>query len=189
MRLLVGLGNPGEQYEKTRHSIGFEVVDQVAKELGIGKWKEFKGGLLLQAHPGEFLFKPQQFMNTSGNFVRQVVDFYKIPISDVCIVADDVYIAPGSIRVRHSGGDGGHNGWKSVLDQLHTDIFWRVRVGVGIYEQHPEKRVHQPPLDEYVLQPLHSHERKVVEQAIDKVVPNLITWLDNGELTEETIHF
>ncbi|MBU6389530.1 aminoacyl-tRNA hydrolase [Patescibacteria group bacterium] len=188
MRLLVGLGNPGLQYEKTRHNIGFACVDRVAERLGVTDWKEFRGGLLATAAPGQLIFKPQQYMNSSGNFVRQVVDFYHIAVSDICIMADDVYIAPGSIRVRHGGGDGGHNGWKSVLEQLHSDSFWRIRIGVGIYEQHPHKRLHQPPLDEYVLQPLPAHEKKRVDEAIDKVAPNLINWLEHGMLTEETLH-
>ncbi|MEI6477971.1 MAG: aminoacyl-tRNA hydrolase [bacterium] len=191
MRLLIGLGNPGEQHVRDRHTIGFVCLDAVAKKLGAGKAKQFKDGELWEIGSGttkSLLFKPTQFMNTSGRPVREVVEYFGVAPEDICVIADDVYIAPGSVRVRKSGGDGGHNGLKSLLDHSGSDEFWRVKIGVGLYEQHPEHRVHQPPLDEYVLQPLPAHERKMVEQAIDRVVPKLVEWLEQGTLAEETIH-
>lgn len=191
MRLLVGLGNPGAEYAKSRHNIGFDLIDALVKHLSLGNPRSFKGGDLWEAMlDGEkvLLFKPMQYMNRSGLPVRQLAEYFDIAPEDICIAADDVYVAPGSVRIRKGGGDGGHNGWKSVLEHLKSDAFWRVRIGVGIYEQHPEKRQHQPALDEYVLQPMPAHERKLAMELIDKILPNLIYWLEHGELSAETIH-
>src|ERR1035437_9262685 len=135
MRLLVGLGNPGEEYVKTRHNIGFAAVDAVAEVLQAGNSRTFKGGELYEVG-GNLIFKPMQFMNRSGQSIHEVKQYFQIEPTDVCIVADDVYVAPGSVRIRHSGGDGGHNGWKSIHDHLKDDTFLRVRIGVGVYEQH-----------------------------------------------------
>ena len=191
MRLLVGLGNPGDEFKKTRHNVGFDALDAVAKQIGTSRWKVFKGGLIAETGQGStkaFLFKPQEYMNRSGESIRQVVDFYQIEAPDLCIITDDVYITPGSARIRHGGGDGGHNGWKSIGEHLTYINFWRVRIGMGLYEQHPEHRMHQPPLDEYVLGRLPLHEHKRVVQLIDKLTPNLVQWLERGELVEETLH-
>jgi PTH1 family peptidyl-tRNA hydrolase len=186
MRLLVGLGNPGREFEGTRHNAGFMCVDAVANGLGLEGWKEFRGGLL--AKKGEMLLlKPQQYMNRSGETIRHIADYYGIGSGDICIAADDVYLAPGSVRIRHEGADGGHNGWKSVQEHLEGN-YVRVRLGVGIYEQEPERRAHQPALDHYVLQPLPAHEAKQLAQLVDNLVPNLISWLERGDLPEQTLH-
>jgi PTH1 family peptidyl-tRNA hydrolase len=191
MRLLVGLGNPGKEYDGTRHNLGFDCVDAVAKHLGASNWKAFKGGMLAESVINKekaLIFKPQEFMNRSGLPIRQIVDYYGIAPHDVCIVADDVYVAPGSVRIRKSGGDGGHNGWKSVIEHLDPDSFWRVKIGAGVYEQHPDKRAHQPALEEYVLKPMPKHEQKAVADLIDRVVPDLVQWLEHGTLETETVH-
>ena len=191
MRLLVGLGNPGNEYVKTRHNIGFVCVDKVIKELKAGEGRSFAEGLLWEVSFGKekaLIFKPLKYMNRSGLPIQEVISYFGIDSKDVCVVADDVYIHPGSVRIRHTGSDGGHNGWKSVQEHIKPDNFLRVRIGVGIYEQHPQKRMHQPALDDYVQQPLPSHDRKSVENVIDKIVPNLIQWLEQGTLSEETIH-
>jgi PTH1 family peptidyl-tRNA hydrolase len=188
MRALIGLGNPGEKYAKTRHNLGFQCVDAVAKELELTGWKKFQGGEILSGE-GIHLFKPSSFMNNSGQAVRQLLDYYNLDSPDLCIAADDVYLAPGSARVRQSGGDGGHNGWKSVLEHLDLDTFWRIKIGAGIYEQHPDKRKHMAGLEDYVLQRMPKHEEKLTEELIDKMVPNLVQWLKHGTgLTEETVH-
>lgn len=187
MRALIGLGNPGDQYQKSRHNLGFVCVEQVAEELGL-TWKKFKEGELAQGE-GFFLYKPLQFMNNSGLPLRKFVDYYNIASKDLCIVADDVYVAPGSVRIRQSGGDGGHNGWKSVMEHIDPDTFWRVKIGAGVYEQHPEKRKNMSGLEEYVLQSMPKHEEKQTTQLIDKLVPNLIDWLKHtADLKDETVH-
>lgn len=191
MRILVGLGNPGEQYDKSRHNVGFWAADAVAAYLSWGQWKEFKGGLLAEGvSNGEKIavFKPQSFMNGSGLPVRQLLDFYKITSDDIAVVTDDVYVQPGSARVRQSGGDGGHNGLKSLHDHLEPETFWRVKIGVGLYPQEHDERHHAPALDQYVLEPLPAHDKKQVIKLIDKLVPNLVTWLEHGTLSAETVH-
>ena len=186
MRLLVGLGNPGAEYEGTRHNAGFLCVDRVAAALGIDSWKEFKGCLLAKKGRA-LLLKPQGYMNRSGEGIRQIADYYGIEPEDICVAADDVYLAPGSARIRHEGADGGHNGWKSVQEHLQGP-YRRVRIGVGVYAQEPEKRMHQPALDQYVLQRPPAHDQKLIEHMVDNLVPNLIKWLEHGELPEHTFH-
>lgn len=191
MRLLVGLGNPGEEYELTRHNLGFVVLDRLAEKLQAEDWHAFKGGELAEVRlAGEkhLLFKPMQYMNRSGEPVRALIDYYGIDPADVCIVSDDVYVRPGSARVRQGGGDGGHNGWRSVMEHVKPDTFWRVRIGAGLYEQHPLKRQHLPALDTYVLQLLPAHERKQADHLIDIILSNLVEWLEHGRLSEETVH-
>jgi peptidyl-tRNA hydrolase, PTH1 family len=191
MRVLVGLGNPGEEYAKTRHNAGFWTVDAVAAYLAWGQWKEFKGGLMAEGvSNGEkiILFKPMGFMNRSGMPVRQLLDYFAVTPADMAVALDDVYIQPGTARIRQSGGDGGHNGLRSVLEHVDPDEFWRVKIGVGLYHQNPNERQHQPALDQFVLQPLPKHEHKQALKLIDKIVPNLVAWLEHGELSTETVH-
>lgn len=191
MRVLVGLGNPGAKYDKTRHNAGFWVVDAVANYLGWGQWKEVKGCLVAEGvSNGEkiILAKPQTFMNRSGQPVKQLLEYFQVGTEDLAVALDDVYIHPGTARVRRSGGDGGHNGLHSVLSLVDPDTFWRVKIGVGLYGQRPEEKIHQPALDKYVLEPLPKHERKQVALLIDKLVPNLVGWLEHGTLSPETIH-
>ncbi len=192
MRLLVGLGNPGPKYQGTRHNVGFEVVDAVAAALNITKWKTFKDGLLAEAGSGEnkiLLFKPQQFMNNSGVQVRQLLDYYHVPAADTAVVYDDVYIQPGSIRIRQGGGDSGHNGMKSLHTHLTDHAFWRLRVGAGLYEQKPELRHTLPALEDYVVQKFPATDLKKVQKLIDNQVPNLVEWLKLGTgLQEQTVH-
>ncbi|CAN5174413.1 hypothetical protein BH11PAT4_BH11PAT4_2910 [soil metagenome] len=192
MRLLVGLGNPGPKYQGTRHNVGFDVVDAVAENLGVTTWKTFKDGLLAEAGMGEdkiLLFKPQQFMNNSGVQVRQLVDFYQLEAPDIAVAYDDVYIQPGSIRIRQGGGDSGHNGMKSLHTHLIDHAFWRLRVGAGLYEQNPELRHHLPSLEDYVVQKFPVSDAKKVQKLIDNQVPNLVQWLKLGTgLQEQTVH-
>lgn len=191
MRVLVGLGNPGEEYERTRHNAGFWLLDAIADHLGADSWRAFKGGEVAEVQLGgqkHLLFRPMQYMNRSGEPIRQLLEFYKLSTQELCIAADDVYIIPGSARIRRGGGDGGHNGWKSIMALLADDTFWRVRIGAGPYEQHPLKRRHLPPLDAYVLQPMPTSDQEKVDHLIDSLVPKLVQWLEHGDLSEETFH-
>jgi peptidyl-tRNA hydrolase, PTH1 family len=191
MRALVGLGNPGEKYDHTRHNAGFDCVDAVARVLGAGAWKRHSGCLVAEVRVGgekHYLVKPQQFMNLSGRPLRTFAEYYDIPQSDLCIVADDVYVAPGSARIRHTGADGGHNGWKSVLSVFPEGAFLRVRVGVGLFPSDLSERQHHPSLEDYVLQRQSAHDAKQTALLIDKIVPNLIEWLGTGRISEETVH-
>lgn len=133
MKLVVGLGNPGEKYVKTRHNIGFEVVKALAEDLGADKFKtKFQGYISEANYKGEkiLILAPQTFMNLSGNSVIEACKFYKIDPMDVVVVYDDMDIPLGKIRVRPSGSAGGHNGMKSIISHIGKD-FIRVRCGIG----------------------------------------------------------
>lgn len=191
MRVLVGLGNPGDEYRTTRHNAGFWAADALVSYLGWGLWREFKGGLLAEGvSNGEkvAIFKPQTFMNRSGLPVRSLLDYFHIEAENVLVLLDDVYIAPGTARIRTSGGDGGHNGLRSVIEHVEPDTFWRVKIGVGLYPQEHDERHHAPALDQYVLQPLPAHDRKQVDKLIDTLVPNLVGWLEHGSIETQTLH-
>lgn len=135
MFAIIGLGNPGKEYENTRHNAGFNSVDAIAKKYGIDISKnEFKSkvGQGFIDNQKVILVKPQTYMNNSGEAVREVVDFYKLDSSsDIIIIYDDISLDVGMIRVRDKGSAGGHNGIKSIIAHLGSEAFLRIRVGVG----------------------------------------------------------
>jgi PTH1 family peptidyl-tRNA hydrolase len=190
MKLIVGLGNPGVEYELTRHNAGFWALDALAEPLN-AKWKAFKNGLLSLVTFGDseklLLFRPLNYMNNSGPAIREVVEFYKIQANQTLIMADDVYLSPGTARIRQTGTDGGHNGWKSILKELDNQ-FWRVRIGVGVYAQNVSLREIKPPLHDYVLRPLIKDEQEKVNMVIDRLVPTLLEWAEFDQLKEQTIN-
>lgn len=134
MYIIVGLGNPGSKYEGTRHNAGFESIDKLADDKGIAmdfvKHDAVCGKGVIDGNK-VILAKPQTFMNLSGKSVRQLVNFYKIDKSELIIVYDDISLAPGQLRIRKKGSAGGHNGIKNIIEQLGTDEFTRIKVGVG----------------------------------------------------------
>lgn len=135
MKLIVGLGNPGREYESTRHNIGFMVVDKLEKELARGVppvWAKDEKKNVLTARVGDVLLvKPQTFMNKSGFAVRAVMDFYKLTPADIWIIHDDIDLPLGKIKIREKGSSAGHNGVQSIINELKTDIFVRFRLGIG----------------------------------------------------------
>lgn len=142
MKLLVGLGNPGNQYEGNRHNIGFMAIDAIAREHGIGQFRSKHAGLLAEGTiAGEkvMLLKPQTFMNRSGDSVQQAAKFFKIEPSDIIVFYDELDLAPGKVRVKIGGGNGGHNGLRSIDPQIGLD-YKRVRLGIG----HPGKEFVTP---------------------------------------------
>ncbi len=135
MKIIAGLGNPGKNYTHTRHNAGFEAVDTLAKNCGIRIENEkFRGltGTAMIEGVKVLLLKPLTFMNNSGESIRAACDFYKLnPETDLIVICDDINLPPGQLRVRSKGSSGGHNGLKSVIAQLGTQEFARVRIGVG----------------------------------------------------------
>ena len=134
MFLIVGLGNPGMEYEDTRHNIGFKVVDNIAKEYNIEiNRQKFKGIYGEGFIDGKkvMLLKPTTYMNLSGESVREVVDFYNLENEEVLVIYDDISLETGSLRIREKGSAGGHNGIKSIIAHLGSDVFPRIKVGVG----------------------------------------------------------
>ena len=134
MYIIVGLGNPGSKYENTRHTMGFKAIDAMASEFGIDVNRAKFKGLIGEGRIGSekvILLKPQTYMNLSGQSVREIMNFYKIPEENLIVIYDDFDLPIGSIRVRKSGGPGTHNGMKSVIQELGSRKFPRVRVGIG----------------------------------------------------------
>lgn len=183
MYLIVGLGNPGEKYQKTRHNLGFEVVDVLAHQLMVDSvWlmdKKFKSQILKINEPSTnnyslFLVKPETYMNNSGLAVRLLADYYKIPPENIVIIHDDLDILLGKIKVRKGGSGAGHRGVESVIKSLGTDNFIRVRVGIGPTEEH------MMDAEEFVVSAFTSKEKPVVKRAIKHAVQALKTLLKNG---------
>ena len=134
MKLIVGLGNPGKKYDKTRHNMGFMVVDLLADQAKIDVDKEVFHALMGRGDIyGEdvIIFKPQTFMNLSGTAVQEVIHYFKIDLKDVIVVFDDMALAPGTIRLRKEGSSGGHKGMQNIIDCLSTEQIKRIRVGIG----------------------------------------------------------
>jgi len=134
MKLIVGLGNPGNQYEETRHNIGFMILDKLARELTktTAVWQKDTKHKAIIAKAGDvILVKPQTFMNASGEAVKSLVGYYKLDVSDVWVVHDDIDLPLGKIRIREKGASGGHNGVDSIIRALGSDAFVRFRMGVG----------------------------------------------------------
>lgn len=134
MYLIVGLGNPEEDYSKTRHNMGFNTINKIAEEYNINiNQKKFDGLYGQGVIEGEkvILLKPQTYMNLSGKSIIQVINFYKIIPEDICVIYDDMDITPGKIKIRKKGGPGSHNGMKSVVEELKCEEFARIRVGIG----------------------------------------------------------
>lgn len=167
MFAIIGLGNPDKKYEKTRHNIGFDVVDAMAAQYNISitekKHKALCGSGAIEGVK-VILVKPQTYMNLSGESVAEVVNFYKLdPESEILVIFDDISLAPGNIRVRVKGSAGGHNGIKSLIAHLGTQNFMRVKVGVG---EKPEGW----DLADHVLGHMSAEDRRYAEEAIGDAV-------------------
>ena len=163
--LLVCLGNPGDQYENTRHNVGFMVADQLGERcrLPIQKLK-FKALTNLFPIAGEkvLVMKPITYMNLSGEAVRPAADFYKIPPDHILVISDDTALDVGKLRIRRGGSAGGHNGLKSIIQHLGTDQFPRIRVGVG-KKPHPDY-----DLADWVLGKFQGEDKKAIDAAVER---------------------
>ncbi len=164
MKLVAGLGNPGREYERTPHNVGFRALDVLAADIGASWKKESRFNALVArgTASGEsiLLCKPQTFMNLSGDSIAPLLAFYKLSAADLVVVSDDVNLEPGRIRVRPSGSAGGHNGLKSVAARLGTQSFVRVRIGVGM-GHHPV-----PDLVARVLGKIEPEDEAAVESGV-----------------------
>lgn len=171
MKLIVGLGNPGEKYVGIRHNLGFIVVDELVKKFN-GRWEDDKKtkSIILKVD-NLILAKPQTYMNNSGQAVKLLADYYKIAPVDIIIIHDDLDLLLGKIKVRAGGAAGGHHGVESILFSLKSDQFTRVRVGIGNDKSHSgeHNRVHFEA-EKFVLEPFmpaeKSHLRHGIKQAL-----------------------
>ncbi len=156
MFLIAGLGNPGLSYRKTRHNAGFQAIDKIAAEYGI---RFSKKGFSCVYGEGKFgserviLMKPQTYMNNSGDAVRQVMDYYKIPSEKLLVLCDDIDLPVGSLRIRGNGSAGTHNGMRSIISCIHSEQFARIRIGVGkdVSLMLADYVLKRPPKDEQIL--------------------------------------
>ncbi len=165
IKLIVGLGNPGREYEATRHNAGFWWVDELARVHGASFKADSKfHGLVARANPHGHevhLLKPQTFMNVSGRAVGAVAQFYKIEPAQILVVHDELDLPPGSAKLKLGGGHGGHNGLKDIIAHLGTKDFWRLRVGIG----HPGER---DEVVKYVLNVPRKEEQALIEEAMGR---------------------
>ncbi|OQA32267.1 MAG: Peptidyl-tRNA hydrolase [Betaproteobacteria bacterium ADurb.Bin341] len=163
-RLVVGLGNPGPEYEATRHNLGFWFVDQLAQKLNVSLLPQ--GKFFGRAgRAGElWLLEPTTYMNRSGQSVLALAQFYKILPDEILIVHDDLDLVPGSIRIKQGGGNGGHNGLRDIQSRLGTPEFWRLRLGIG----HPRELGLVQPVADFVLHPPRKEELPEIERALDR---------------------
>ena len=175
MKIVVGLGNPGNQYKDTRHNIGFLVVDELARRWNTPSWKRRYDAEVSEhrALGPVLLVKPQTFMNLSGNSVREAAKFYKTPSTDIIVIHDDLDLPAGRLRIRERGGSGGHRGIESMLTQLGADDFVRVRFGVGRPPEGWESA-------DYVLGRFAPDEQALIKEAVDKAADAVEVILKEG---------
>ena len=175
--LLVGLGNPGENYARTRHNVGFRVIDRLAAQLGVKVDRaKFRGLYGQGSYMGLklILLKPQTFMNNSGLSVMDAARFYKLPAERVIVLFDDISLDVGRLRVRADGSAGGHNGIKSIIGALNSQSFPRVKGGVGA-KPHPDYE-----LADWVLSNFTKDEEKLLAPVLDDAASAALELIENG---------
>jgi PTH1 family peptidyl-tRNA hydrolase len=173
--MVVGLGNPGTKYVGTRHNAGFDVVDILARQLGVKVNKKKFGGLFCRCRFNDkalILLEPQQYMNRSGHVVATAAGFYKLRLEDIIVVTDDTALEPGRIRIRAKGSSGGHNGLQDIIDRLGSNEFARVRVGVG--------QSKYLSAADYVLGRPSEEDKCLIAEAVEKARDAVICWAGEG---------
>lgn len=178
MHVILGIGNPGKKYEGTRHNIGFIAMDYMESKYGIKINKIKHKALIGEGNiAGEkvILVKPQTYVNLSGESLREICTFYKIPPQNVIVIHDDVSLDVGKIRIRKKGSDGGHNGIKSIIYQLKSDEFIRIKMGVGAAPEHYD-------LADWVLGKFSKEEITHMSSAVDAIVDDAIPMMLRGEI-------
>lgn len=169
MKLIVGLGNPGKEYENTRHNVGFDVIDYYLSKNNLEAKKEKYNGLYAETNiNGEkvIFLKPQKYMNLSGEVVRKYVDFYKIPVEDILVIQDDLDQSIGKIKLKQNSSSGGHNGIKDIEKHLGTKNYKRLKIGISNNKNIETK--------DYVLGKISKEERKTIDESI-KVCYDILT--------------
>jgi len=176
MKVIIGLGNPGSKYDNTRHNVGFDVIDYISQQYNISinkvKFKAIIGEGTIEGQR-VILVKPQTYMNLSGESVREIIEWYKIPVGNIIIVFDDIDLNMGKIRVRPKGSSGSHNGMKSVIYQIQNDNFPRIRIGIG-----------RPPegwdLADYVLSKFGAEDKKIMDESVKNAAKAVASIIKSG---------
>lgn len=177
MKIIIGLGNPGQKYEKTRHNIGFRVLDKLAEKIQISFTNKDKLKALLGEGTSKdqkvILIKPQTYMNLSGEAVQAILSWYKASVLDMLIVHDDIDLEFGKIRIRDKGRSGGHNGIQSIIQHLGVEVFHRLKIGVN-----------RPPTGwdpaDYVLAKFNAEEEVKIPEIIEKAVEQIEEFIKKG---------
>ena len=175
MKIIAGLGNPGREYENTKHNIGFRIVDEVSRRYDVlCRQKKFKSLFGSGTIGGEkcVLLKPQTYMNLSGEAIRRAVGFFETPLEELLVVCDDFHLSLGKLRMRRGGSSGGQKGIRSIIELLGTEEFPRLRVGIGDV-------THGDPKD-FVLSPFKKCEIEAAEQAILRAADAVEAWVRGG---------
>ncbi len=178
MYVIVGLGNPSKKYEKTRHNVGFDVIDELASKLDVDvKTRRHRSYCGIGNVDGEkvILVKPQTYMNSSGEAVKRIVDFYKLDSTkNLIVISDDINLDIGRMRIRKSGSAGGHNGLKNIIAHLKTEDFTRVRVGVG-------ENGGSSDLIKHVLGKFNKQDRAKIDEAVKEAADAIVDIVKNDE--------
>lgn len=185
IRLIVGLGNPGSEYTSTRHNAGFRFVDALARKAGgsLREESKFRGEVSRVRLSGAevWLLKPLTFMNCSGESVSAVANYYKIKPEEILVVHDEMDLLPGCMRIKQGGGNAGHNGLKSISQQLGTPNFWRLRLGIG----HPRTLGLAQQVADFVLSSPSAEHRAAIEKCEDAALETALLWAE-GDM--EKVH-
>lgn len=179
MKLVIGLGNPGKAYEKTRHNVGFQVIDELAARWQAPAFQQKFNGHYTTVHTARgkvILLKPMTYMNLSGECVRPLADYFEVDDDEIAVLYDDLDLPAGKIRLRQKGSAGGHNGMKSLIAHLGTKEFNRIRIGVD--------RPVNMKVSDYVLAPFTKDEQPLIEEAVKKSADACELWCENTPFLE-----
>ena len=171
--ILVGLGNPGDKYSKTKHNFGYWVIDSIIRKCSL-KFKAGKGDYLYAQYGESFFVKPTSYMNSSGLVINQILNYYKASIEDLIIIYDDIDLPLGTIRFKDKGGAASHRGIENIIYQLRSESFLRLRLGIGIDE------LKMRPSEKYVLLPFPGKYNEEIDLVISQSIDGLEYLLDNG---------
>lgn len=194
MKLIVGLGNPGQEYAATRHNIGFMTLDLLAKQLGqefcdLSRWQAATAEVSVDGEK-VVLLKPQTYMNRSGISVGKFAHFYKLDPADIWVVSDELDLPLGRIRIRQGGSSGGHNGLKSIIEHLGSDNFYRIRLGISLFDGNlkaTDQINREPEASVFVLQPFEKREVPIVETVTAEAANIILKSLKDGEIQSHTL--
>jgi len=187
MKLIIGLGNPGEKYAKTRHNAGFMALDRIINDEKYTPFRlegNFNTEISQTGGIGEnriIFAKPQTFMNNSGEAVKKILDYYHIGTDDLLVIYDDIDLIFGEIRTRSEGSFGGHKGVESIIKYIKTDRFARIKIGIK------NDKSGLIPTDKFVLEKFSKKEEEKLAQILDKTGELVLKWIKNREIKEETI--
>lgn len=180
MKLIIGLGNPGKKYQNTRHNLGFETLDYLAAKLETINWqkKEQLNVLITEKifdSQKIILAKPQGFMNNSGSAVKTIINYFKIPISDLIVIHDDLDLPLGEFKIQRARGSAGHRGVQSIIDALDTNDFTRIRIGIS-----PLQTEYEIEAEKFVLQKFTADEEKIILETIKKISKTFLEKIKKG---------